>query len=702
MKTKRAENSDSEIQVSPHSKWTDRVWIFDNDVPGQRDRASQIDWQDLAYGGGNLYDDGPAALLEELRAFTLVSLDTSSGDAAMAPGSLSQTQTAMRAFTQWASSEQIESIKEIDEETSWTMLDWLESEYEDDEESRSGVGRQRELTHSSAWRVVNLLIQIFERRTSLRGMGVASMPERPFGPGSTALAVVTECMGLKREGRLHPIPDEVALPLLTQAVRMIGAPADDVLKLQDGVFGVVPDGHGIDYRDDEEAYRLANGRITEAVQSFEFRAVDGENEPWRTRVGDLATRTMLDGRTVDLDPIQQFRRLIISIVEGCVVVLQGLTGMRAGELIGLEAGDLDENGSPVCLRSRLTRDGAFQVFELHGRTTKGKKQQTYWVIGARPVGSTFEPPTVRAALVLARLLEPWRKLGGRTTLLVTFRAAKGLPRQKRSIGQVYSSTLSHWQKEFCYEHVDLTGVPDSLLQGKPAHLSIRGHRWRPTFAVYMYRVHSGLVPALTDHFKHAAQVMTESGYIGNNPSILDAMDAARVQTAAMMLLQLSSGSAPAAGPAARLVEQYRTELQQQISAGDETSGSAYAKAEKFVRIHDIRIHNGQHGACLMALMPMNSRCRQMSGTQSWMNVVPDTSVRTPSVCAGCQCYLVRLEHLPYWRKSAAEHREILRSAGTEKRRQELRVSQNRLALAEAIVTKLERIAMANEGSRGQC
>jgi integrase len=233
------------------------------------------------------------------------------------------------------------------------------------------------------------------------------------------------------------------------------------------------------------------------------------------------------------------------------VVLQGLTGMRASELIGLEAADLTENGSPVCLRSRLTRDGAFEVFELHGKTTKGRKRQTYWVIGARPTGSSYEPPPVRAVRVLARLLEPWRRLGGRTTLLVTFSSAKGLPRQKGSIGRVYSGTLTYWQKEFCNEHVDLTGVPDAVLRVKPAHMSLRGHRWRPTFAVYMYRVHSGLVPALADHFKHSAQVMTEHGYIGNNPSILDAMDAARVQSTAMMLLQLSSGSAPAAGPAAR-------------------------------------------------------------------------------------------------------------------------------------------------------
>jgi hypothetical protein len=301
-KTKQAETADSGTQVSPYSKWTDPEWIFDNDTPGQRDRNSQIDWRELPYGGSNLYDDGPAPLLEELRAFVCVSLDASGGDAAMAPGSLSQTQVALSALTQWAASEHIESVEEIDEETSWTLIDWLESEYEDDDESRGSLGRQRELTHSSAWRTVNLLIQIFERRTGMRRLGVASISERPFGPDSTALAVVTDCMGLKREGKLHPIPDEIALPLLTEAVRMIGGPADDVMKLQEAVLNAVPDGRGIDYRDDEESYRLANGAINETIQSFEFRTCNGEDEPWRDQIGALATRTMLDGRNVETEP----------------------------------------------------------------------------------------------------------------------------------------------------------------------------------------------------------------------------------------------------------------------------------------------------------------------------------------------------------------------------------------------------------------
>ena len=693
--TKRAAPSDGDRSVSPHSKWSDPVWTFDNDTPGQRSRNSQIDWRQVRYGDdANLHDDGPYTLLEEFKVFIDISLDGSTGEAAIAVGSLHQVQGAMSVLSEWLASEHIDSVEDIDEEVSWTLVDWMESCYEEQEAVEDRIGRARELTHSAAWRPVNLLIQIFERRAEMRRRGVGFISERPFGPDSTALAIVTEAMGLKRQGRLHPIPDAIALPVLAQAVRMILAPADDVLELQDAVLGVMRG----DYRDDHSDYRRSNHRITEAIQSFQFRACSGETAPWRGPVEDLISRTMIDGRVVELTVIQQFRRLILSVLQACVVVLQGLTGMRASELIGLEASSFDESGSPECLKTRLTADGSFEVFELHGRTVKGRRERTYWVVGARPTGSNYEPPTVRAIRVLGRLLAPWRTLGGRTTLLATFRAAKGLPRTKASVGSVYSTTLTQWQREFCFEHVDESTVDASVLGGRPLYAHVRGHRWRATFAVHLYRVDPRLVPALSDHFKHVGQVTTEHGYIGTDPALLDAMDSARVQSVAMMLLQLSSGNAQAAGPAARLVEQYRAELKQQLE--DAEGNTPLARAEAFVRVNALQIYNGQHGACLMAIMPMQSRCRQMSGTTGWFNVAPDTSVRTPGVCAGCQCYLVRPEHLPYWRRSVEEHRRVLNAARSDVERGELRVSQNRLSLAEAIVEKLERLEKAGGHSNG--
>lgn len=699
MTTKAKINSDDDDrQITPHSRRSDPVWVFDNDAPGQRERDSQIDWRELVYGEGcNLYDDGPASLLEELQAFVEIAYAAANEDNALAAGSLFGTQSALCVLTQWLASEHIESIADVDEEVSWTLIDWLESCYEEEGEFQNGGGRPRELTHSSAWRPINLLLQLYERRAGLRKLGVGCMTERPFGPDSTALSVVTETMGLKREGRLHPLPDAIALPLLKQAVRMISEPADDVLDLQDLMLRLMEG----DYRESEGGYRRSNEEIVEAAQSFDFRSCAGETAPWRGPIEDVVSRTMIDGRMVELTVLQQVRRLIITVVQACVVVLQGLTGMRASELIGLEAKVFDDAGTPECLQTRLTADGSFELFELHGKVVKGRKQKTYWVIGARPAGSTYEPPTVRAVRVLGRLLSPWRSLGGRTTLLVTFSAARGLPRSESSVGGVYSTTITQWQREFCFEYLDNSTVEGSVVGGKSAYSQIRGHRWRPTFAVHVYRTDPRLVLAVADHFKHLSEVMTEQGYIGNDPAFLDAMDAARVQTVAMMLLQLTSGSAPAAGPAAKLVEKYRAELRQQMSDDDGEGSVAHAQAERFVRVNGLQIYNGQHGACLMAIMPMESRCRQMSGTQSWRNTVPDTSVRTPAVCAGCQCYLVRVEHLPYWRRAVEEHRQVLNAAQNEDQRRELRVSKNRLSLAEAIVEKLERMSNAGGQPSGQ-
>jgi hypothetical protein len=251
---------------------------------------------------------------------------------------------------------------------------------------------------------------------------------------------------------------------------------------------------------------------------------------------------------------------------------------------------------------------------------------------------------------------------------------------------VLSGALTYWQREFAFENVDASLIPEHLRGSRGAHWHIRGHRWRPTFAIHLFRVHPKLVPAISSHFQHTAEVMTQHGYIGNDPAILDSLNAAKVQYTARVLLQMSNGWTPAAGAAAHLVEKFRSELKEQIGQGSDAE--AQARAEVFVILHDLDVWNAPHGGCLMAFMPSESRCRQMSGTAGWRNTTPDLAIRTPQICAGCKCFYVWKEHEPYWRKIQAEHAEILDAAKTDGRRAELRVSAARFSVASAFVAKL--------------
>lgn len=672
--------------VSPHSVWSDRVWKYNHVAPGQRDSHAQVDWGAIEnLRGENLYDHGPAELLEEFRTF-VDSWINEPHESALGPGSLSGVEVTLRAMFEWMSDEHIMSVGEIDEETSWSYVDWLHGNYDVVRDDERMGGRPRELTHASAYRAINTLLKLYEQRAPMRRAGVATVPERPFGPDSTALSFVVAEMGLPRVGKLQPIPDEIALPVLTAAVAMIGRPASDVIELQSLVLKGRSGLANVDYSGGQREYRQSLKTHSETILDFQFGSDSHDCVPWREPIEATANRTMIDGREVTLSPIQQLRRLIISVVEACVVVLQGLTGMRAHEIISLEAGKLASDGSPECLISRRTSDGAFEVYLTQGITAKGERRNARWVVGARPVGTDYEPPTVRALRVLAQLLEPWRKLGGRTELLISFRAAKGLPKKASSIGKVMSGPLTFWQKEFAFEHADLSGVGAALHGEHGVHWHIRGHRWRPTFAIHLFRIHPKLVPAISSHLQHTSEVMTQHGYIGNDPSFLDAFNTARVQFTARALLQMSSGLSPAAGSAARLVDKFRDQLRQQI--GDGTTENARNRAEEFVVLHGLNIWNAPHGCCLMALMPDKSRCRQMSGTAGWRRITPDLAIRTPMICAGCECLYVRKEHEPYWRAVAKEYTAVLSAADSPERRAELRVSHSRFTVANAMIQRL--------------
>jgi hypothetical protein len=420
--------------VSPRSKqratelslWEDPVWRTVHTTPGQRASHAQIDWQSIKNRADeNLYDHGPGMLLEQFRVFVDTWINEPQGEGPLGPGSMPSVEISLGEIYAWMSSEHLASIGEIDEELSWGLLDWLHANYEIVVDGAAVVGRRRQLTHSSAIRIVNVLIKLHEQRGPMRRAGVAVLEERPFGPNSTALAIVTEEMGLPREGKLQPIPDEIALPVLTAAFEKIGQPADDVIKLQQHALADLEGLVCYENSDDHTGYAEAMAAHNETIMGFNFSARGPSEPPWRGQIEPSVRRTMIDGREVELSPVQQLRRLIITIVEACVVTLQGLTGMRAHELISLEAGELADDGSPRCLRSRRTSDGAYEVFLVDGITAKGRRRGAHWVVGARPLGTTYEPPTVRALRVLGLLLQPWRKLATVQTLLVSFSSARG-------------------------------------------------------------------------------------------------------------------------------------------------------------------------------------------------------------------------------------------------------------------------------------
>jgi len=114
--------------------------------------------------------------------------------------------------------------------------------------------------------------------------------------------------------------------------------------------------------------------------------------------------------------------------------------------MGLKAGINQETGLPSCIVLRTSRTGLNTVFYLKGLVSKIHSREMEWVIGARPADSAYMPPPVRALVVLEQLYQPWRELGERDDLIVSFTAARGLPKSKGSIGRPFSDKVSRGQK----------------------------------------------------------------------------------------------------------------------------------------------------------------------------------------------------------------------------------------------------------------
>lgn len=157
-------------------------------------------------------------------------------------------------------------------------------------------------------------------------------------------------------------PDDVAIPLVSAAIRLIGTPAEDILDLQD---------------------RLASGRLA----PHRFAILDGEEAPWHTAVADSATKVNF---------------LIDRLYDACFVVIAYLIGARVSEILGLQAG---------CVEAAPSADGGETFDYVRGRIYK---------TAASPLGEVHRwiapAPVVRAIAVLERLSEPLRHETGREDL----------------------------------------------------------------------------------------------------------------------------------------------------------------------------------------------------------------------------------------------------------------------------------------------
>lgn len=179
--------------------------------------------------------------------------------------------------------------------------------------------------------------------------------------------------------------------------------------------------------------------------------------------------------------------------------------------------------------------------------------------------------------------------------------------------------------------------------------------------------------------------MTEEGYIGNDPELLDSINSVRRERTVRFLLEQASDNTVIAGGMADLVREHREKLREIV--GDSVDAAAYVKMEAWVTEGDLRIWFADHGKCFMSLTPGESRCHTMGQTSPWLKGEPNYAQRNPTVCSGCKCFAVDHEHIEFWQARHQKNASILKAAGKEHIK-EFTVARERMRQSASILRTL--------------
>ena len=466
---------------------------------------------------------------------------------------------------------------------------------------------------------------------------------------------------LARDGLsdMEDLPDEVVLPILTEAHRLIGEPAEQVIALVRDYMAIRP------LAKSDVAYKRVRAERL-ALLAGQSLVIEGEQQPWFT----LPTGA-------DVDPTHVVLELVKLIRDACVVTLAAGIGWRVSEASSVEVEPRDTfEELPSCILVTPSFTRTSDHFWVRGLLSKHRPEPTPedWLIGARLRGSTAEPITVRAIRVLERLLYPWRSMSRspvlQRQLLVDWWGA-GVTFSPRNVVRVKNDALRRAARAFIVERVKLGERLAPLVASKPELATyaegdgdcIRPHQWRRTFFRMMYRIDSNLLPALSRHFKHISLAVTENGYAPKSPAALEDAEAVATGELVELLYTRGEGGPPAVTGGDRILQRHRDVISSIID-GEDVADAAPRLAE-FAAHRNLRLWPAEHGSCLIGLNPDKAACQVRHGRIDWRVEEPNLSRRNPGLCCSCPNLVVTLRDEPFWQRRYRTNRKAWLQSGRD-------------------------------------
>lgn len=658
--------------------------MLDNPTDGQPSTASTIRWDYPLIAGSTLAEPRWSLVADWNRRFVWSLLVDSRSSRPIKPGSIGGMDIGLRSLNRWMVTEGLECPAQLDADACSKYVDLCASGLAFHMQNEGASGG-----HHMLWKRLRVLELLFRQGPALADSGIDPMPQHPFG-GRRTTAVVNDFATRSFEP-VPPLPDEVLIPIVTGAWRHIGCPAEDIIRLQEL---------------SENAYwentsRAPSGGTTESrekrsfqvVTKFKFSTPEGEKGPWRESIATTSVDSVVNAGP--LPPRQILRNLVCEVRDAAALTVLFTAGIRPNELCGIDGGRNVDTKLPKCVEVRTSRSGLNEIFVLHGWISKGKRNKVpaEWVIGLRAKNSGYIPPAVHAVDVLERLFKRWRELGNSKRLIVGFCTQRGLPKSKASVSEINASTLLLGQRNFILRYIDLSHLPDVSAQGDDLRpyrdsngVCIINGQWRKSWATYVFRVNSRLIPAIAQQFKHVNLAVTEQSYVGNDPRNLEDLDGVRLQQTIQFFYQAALGKTPVAGRLAKLVDQHVHTLREMIDPGSRRRSLENIK--EWVLIHDIRIWFNPHGKCFVSLKPTEARCHNLAGTSHWSAKSPNFEWMEPDICMGCACFAIDGDHTEFWQARFRENKNAFDAAVRQGYGHDFEVARLRAQQAQQVLRAL--------------
>ncbi len=570
--SERLHRFDAAQRVSSRSIWTDAQWHFDHTRADLRRHQFRVDWAFELPDGSRFTDPRWHRWLEDARTFLWsLRVDPPVGRRQAQARSLVTVAVQLRFLIRWMAGRGMHGFDELDTDTAKEFMRSVT-------ERRGHAGMP--LRPGTRQAYANLLIGLFQQRARL----ACPPSEHPF---ADERASRFSGFGRQTIQRLPHTPDDIAVALISAAIRLIGQPAADVIALRDRV---------VPFRKDDPgptpfAHRQA---VRALVSSFRFSTIEGEEVAWHPPL----TRT------------RELRLLINRIQEACFVSISYLVGARVSEILSLQAN---------CVEERPSADGAESFSYLRGRIFK-----TAGTDAGTPHLWPAPAPVLRAVEVLHHLSEPFRAETGRSELWLSL-AGRGVVDRRPPEVPTGWSLIIRLNRRFA-PFIDLPCQGD----GTPWHLTT--HQGRKTFARFVGKRDRTGLHALQHHFGHVTRIMTDSAYVGTDFDLSELVDAQTLEETRFALEELLTASRLAGNGGRRLSSRSRFR-------GRTRDGELAAYINFLIEDSGMRLGVCDWGYCVY---------RVETAACMGDNRGPNALWRTQSTCASCANFAVTERHRPVW------------------------------------------------------